>query len=124
MQASLRRNPAPDPRFDPSAMENALGPLTFEVGQKAIFLGRAYYGCVATVLPDVSAGLTRKVSSLMFLLISPKVVYHYKSLQFSGGMPTMAVLSLSYQMSAQASLARQGVHCSCPPYQILLPWQT
>lgn len=61
LQASLRRNPAPDPRFDPSAPQNALGPLTFEVGQRAIFLGRAYYGCVATILPDVSAGLSRKV---------------------------------------------------------------
>lgn len=64
VQATLRRNPAPDPRFDPSAMENALGPLHFAVGQKAIFLGRAYYGCVATILPDVSAGLSRKVTRL------------------------------------------------------------
>jgi len=61
VQASLRRNPAPDPRRDPSSVGSQLGALKFETGQKALFLGRAYYGCVATVLPPVTAGLTRKV---------------------------------------------------------------
>ncbi len=61
LQASLRRNPAPDPRRDPSSVGSQLGALKFETGQKALFLGRAYYGCVATVLPPVTAGLTRKV---------------------------------------------------------------
>lgn len=51
-------------------MENALGPLHFAVGQKAIFLGRAYYGCVATILPDVSAGLSRKVTQFYTALYS------------------------------------------------------
>jgi len=63
VQASLRRNPAPDPRRDPSSVGSQLGALKFETGQKALFLGRAYYGCVATVLPPVTAGLTRKVCS-------------------------------------------------------------
>lgn len=61
-QASLRRNPAPDPRRDPSTVGGQLGALQFEVGQKGLFLGRAHYGCVATVLPGVSPGLSRKVS--------------------------------------------------------------
>ena len=61
VQASLRRNPAPDPRRDPSSVGSQLGALKLETGQKALFLGRAYYGCVATVLPPVTAGLTRKV---------------------------------------------------------------
>ncbi|DBA92644.1 TPA: hypothetical protein ACH3X1_002861 [Trebouxia sp. C0004] len=64
LQASLRRNPAPDPRRDPSSVGSQLGALKFETGQKALFLGRAYYGCVATVLPPVTAGLTRKGSKL------------------------------------------------------------
>ena len=68
-------------------MENALGPLTFEVGQRAIFLGRAYYGCVATVLPDVSAGLTRKVGLLLSCphccsYLSPKTSIHRLEPQF------------------------------------------
>lgn len=63
VQASLRRNPAPDPRRDPSSVGSQLGALKFETGQKALFLGRAYYGCVATILPPVTAGLTRKVCS-------------------------------------------------------------
>lgn len=61
-QASLRRNPAPDPRRDPTIVGGGLGDFTYEVGQKGLFLGRAYYGCVATVLPSVSPGLSRKVS--------------------------------------------------------------
>lgn len=60
-QASLRRNPAPDPRLDPSSVGSQLGALQFESGQKGLFLGRAYYGCVAIVLPPVTAGLSRKV---------------------------------------------------------------
>ena len=63
LQASLRRNPAPDPRRDPSLVGSQVGSLTHEVGQKGLFLGRAYYGCVATVLPSVSPGLSRKVST-------------------------------------------------------------
>ncbi|KAA6417737.1 MAG: 5 -3 exoribonuclease 1, partial [Trebouxia sp. A1-2] len=65
LQASLRRNPAPDPRRDPSTVGSQLGALKFETGQKALFLGRAYYGCVATVLPPVNAGLTRKGSKVL-----------------------------------------------------------
>ena len=61
LQASLRRNPAPDPRRDPASVGSQLGALKFETGQKALFLGRAYYGCVATILPPVTAGLSRKV---------------------------------------------------------------
>lgn len=62
LQASLRRNPAPDPRRDPTLVGSQVGALKYEVGQKGLFLGRAYYGCLATVLPSVSPGLSRKVS--------------------------------------------------------------
>ena len=44
-----------------------MGPLKYEVGQQGLFLGRAYYGCVATVLPSVSAGLSRKVKHICTL---------------------------------------------------------
>lgn len=33
LQASLRRNPAPDPRLDPSSVGSQLGALKFETGQ-------------------------------------------------------------------------------------------
>ena len=71
-QATLRRNPAPDPRRDPSAVGVQLGALKYEVGQKGLFLGRTHYGCLATVLPSVSPGLSRKVShSTWALHLSP-----------------------------------------------------
>ncbi len=62
-QATLRRNPTPDPRFDPAAVSAALSGLQFQPGSLALFLGRQYYGCVATVLPGVSAGLDKKVGA-------------------------------------------------------------
>ena len=70
LQASLRRNPAPDPRRDPASVGSQLGALKFEIGQKAIFLGRAYYGCVATILPPVTAGLSRKVKALWPVILA------------------------------------------------------
>ena len=71
-QASLRRNPAPDPRRDPSTVGGQLGALKYEVGQKGLFLGHAHYGCVATVLPSVSPGLSRKVRHCTWVLhLSP-----------------------------------------------------
>jgi 5'-3' exoribonuclease 1 len=58
LQLTLRRNPAPDPRFEPEAAGAALAGATLAPGARAIFLGRAHYGCVATVLPDAAgAGL-------------------------------------------------------------------
>ena len=38
-----------------------LPPTPRSDGSKALFLGRAHYGCLATVLPDSTPGLTRKV---------------------------------------------------------------
>lgn len=61
MQATLRRNVAPDPRLDPQAAAARLGALEFKPGSQALFLGRAHYGCVATVLPAASPGLSKQV---------------------------------------------------------------
>jgi 5'-3' exoribonuclease 1 len=55
LQLTLRRNPAPDPRFSPGAAGAELAGLALEPGARAVFLGRAYYGCVATVLPPAGA---------------------------------------------------------------------
>jgi hypothetical protein len=57
----VRRNPAPDPRFQPDTATSALTSYGFQPGARALFLGRAHYGCMATILPDASAGLTKKV---------------------------------------------------------------
>lgn len=60
-QATLRRNTAPDPRMDPAAVQGQAGSGQLQVGSRALFLGRAYFGCIATVLPDVSKGLSKQV---------------------------------------------------------------
>jgi len=60
LQVTLRRNPSPDPRFQPESVTDALSSLQFKVGSKAVFLGRAYYGCLATILPESASGLTKK----------------------------------------------------------------
>ena len=61
VQATLRRNPAPDPRLDPGLVAQQAGAVSFEEGQRVLFLGRAHYGCLATVLPAASAGLSKQV---------------------------------------------------------------
>lgn len=53
---------APDPRLDPATAQGRAGAGQLEVGSRALFLGRAYFGCIATVLPDVSRGLSKQVS--------------------------------------------------------------
>lgn len=57
----VRRNPAPDPRFQPETASASLAAYEFKPGALALFLGRSYYGCMATILPDASAGLTKTV---------------------------------------------------------------
>lgn len=57
----LRRNPSPDPRFQPDTVAAALAAVELTPGSKGLYLGRAHYGCIATVLPPVAAGMTRKV---------------------------------------------------------------
>jgi hypothetical protein len=61
VQATLRRNIAPDPRLDPEQARDRAGALELAVGSQAVFLGRSYFGCLATVLPDASRGLSKKV---------------------------------------------------------------
>lgn len=60
LQVTLRRNPSPDPRYQPESVADAFSSLQFKVGSKAVFLGRAYYGCLATLLPQSASGLTKK----------------------------------------------------------------
>ena len=60
-QLVVRRNPSPDPRFQPETATASLVSYDFKPGARALFLGRSHYGCMATVLPDASAGLTKKV---------------------------------------------------------------
>ena len=64
IQATLRRNVAPDPRLEPKAAAARLGALEFRPGSQALFLGRAHYGCVATVLPSASPGLSKQGKQL------------------------------------------------------------
>lgn len=65
-QATLRRNMAPDPRLDPATAQGRADAGQLQVGSRALFLGRAYFGCLATVLPDVSRGLSKQVTSFFF----------------------------------------------------------
>lgn len=52
LQMTLRKDPAPDPRYDPKLMSEDDGIVSydFKPGSKAIFLGRAYYGCLARIV--------------------------------------------------------------------------
>ncbi|KAI3438723.1 hypothetical protein D9Q98_001143 [Chlorella vulgaris] len=61
----VRRNPAPDPRFQPETAAASLAAYDLKPGARALFLGRSHYGCLATVLPDASTGLTRKGKQLV-----------------------------------------------------------
>ncbi len=57
---------APDPRLDPATAQGRADAGQLQVGSRALFLGRAYFGCLATVLPDVSRGLSKQVTSFFF----------------------------------------------------------
>ena len=59
-QATLRHNKAEDPRLDPAAARARLGAAELRVGDQALFLGKTHFGCLATVLPDVSRGLSKQ----------------------------------------------------------------
>ncbi len=52
LQLTLRKDPAPDPRYDPKLMSEDDGIVSydFKPGSKAIFLGKAYYGCPAKIV--------------------------------------------------------------------------
>lgn len=65
LELVVRRNPAPDPRFQPETASASLAAYEFKPGARALFLGRSYYGCMATILPDASAGLTRTGQQLV-----------------------------------------------------------
>jgi len=51
LQMTLRKNPAPDPRYDPKLLggDDSVVWHDFKEGTKAIFLGKAYYGCPAKI---------------------------------------------------------------------------
>ncbi|KAL4425618.1 hypothetical protein ABPG75_009634 [Micractinium tetrahymenae] len=65
LELVVRRNPAPDPRFQPETASASLAAYEFKPGARALFLGRSYYGCMATILPDAGAGLTKKGQQLV-----------------------------------------------------------
>lgn len=62
---------APDPRLDPAVAQSRAAAGELRVGGRALFLGRAHFGCVATVLPDVSRGLSKQVTSISVLSCRP-----------------------------------------------------
>ena len=62
MQAALASNPSPDPRLDPSiagAEDNQMG-----VGSQHIFLGKAHYGCLATIAEPVKGPIQVQILDL------------------------------------------------------------
>ena len=63
-QMIIRRNPSPDPRFQPEMAVEVLAGLEFKPGSRALFLGRSHYGCIAVILPDAAVGLSRKVGGV------------------------------------------------------------
>lgn len=65
LQLTLRKNPSPDPRFEPEAFAEAFASLDIRAGCRAIFLGRSHYGCMATVLEDASHGLSKTGSKIV-----------------------------------------------------------
>lgn len=59
---TLRHNPAPDPRLAAALAAGSSGSSTdLQPGSRALFVGRAYYGCAVTVLDPATAGFNRKV---------------------------------------------------------------
>eukprot|EP00884_Botryococcus_braunii_P018818 jgi/Botrbrau1/561/Bobra.0010s0030.1 len=61
MQATLRRNVSMrDPRLDTELATARLANLKLPVDSKALFVARANYGALATVLPDPSPGLSKE----------------------------------------------------------------
>lgn len=65
LQMTLRKNPAPDPRYDPNLMKKERSVLwyDFKVGSKALFLGKAYYGCTARIIYSETLGEHKSVKS-------------------------------------------------------------
>ena len=65
LQMTLRRNPAPDPRFQADAIgaDGAAQDPVYE-DDVVMFLGRTHYGCLAKVLPGGPRGLDRKGQAL------------------------------------------------------------
>ena len=53
MFINLHANRALDPRMDVEAAKAKAGAIAFPPGTQVLFLGRAHYGCVATVLPPL-----------------------------------------------------------------------
>ena len=63
MQAALASNPSPDPRLDPliaGAEDNQMG-----VGSQHIFLGKAHYGCLATIAEPVKGPIQVQILDLL-----------------------------------------------------------
>ncbi|KAK9843112.1 hypothetical protein WJX74_007152 [Apatococcus lobatus] len=65
LQASLRRHPkGDDPEGVPGGGAGSMAPALHD-GSKALFLGRAHYGCVATVIPPPVTGRGRKGDAMV-----------------------------------------------------------
>ncbi|KAK9818370.1 hypothetical protein WJX72_011521 [[Myrmecia] bisecta] len=110
IQATLRRNPTPDPRFDPASVSAQLAGLEFGAGSKALFLGRQYYGCVATVLPGVGAGLSKKgqklekpASTTLHVEIDPAPVTAAQAAQTAKRLLSGGTLAVRYEASGQVA---------------------
>ena len=81
-QATLRHNKAEDPRLDPEAVRAKLGAVKLAVGSQALFLGKTHFGCLATVLPEVSRGLSKQAcpSCLPYSLLMLQTLFRLQKL--------------------------------------------
>lgn len=105
LQMTLRRNPSPDPRFEilgataAASGEGLFAPLL--PGTKALFLGRAHYGCIAEVLPSAGAhGLNKK---------GEKIGSGNDSKQGTGSGPYRVMITKAPPTAAQAANAARRI---------------
>ena len=77
LQAVLRRNPRPDPRFKEKAAPKDDSAAKALMGKRVMFMGRAYYGCLASVVSmtaskmDASGGGSEGQGTLRIMLEPP-----------------------------------------------------
>ena len=75
LQAIVRRNPRPDPRLQDRAAPADGGASAFPKGTQAVYLGRAYFGCLVTVVATSASKLDTAPSAALAgklrLLVDP-----------------------------------------------------
>ena len=77
LQAVLRRNPRPDPRFKEKAAPKDNSAAKALMGKRVMFMGRAYYGCLASVVSmtaskmDAAGGGSEGQGTLRIMLEPP-----------------------------------------------------